>query len=271
MSMSLTLTPIGTIYTSMRTKFECPHQPLNSSSEEYSVIELLPGHDFEKALRDLSGFDRIWLLWWFHKNSTWRPLVLPPRGSAKKRGLFATRSPHRPNPIGLSAVSLIQISGRRLIVGSTDLLDGTPILDIKPYIAEVDAFPQAKSGWVSEVQGELSGEPRYSVEVAELARVQLSWLKESYNVEFFDRARAILERDPNPHRTRRIAKSKEGHFRMGCGPWRVIYRIEGESVIVERVARGYPERLLLCDDYKEIPDKEAQIAFGERFKDQLSH
>ena len=85
-------------------------------------------------------------------SSNWKAQVLPPRGPKKKRGVFATRSPHRPNPIGITPVELIRVEKRRLIVGEVDLIDGTPILDIKPYVPAIDAFPGSKAGWVDEIE-----------------------------------------------------------------------------------------------------------------------
>lgn len=111
-------------------------------------VVLEPGHNFEQALEDLDGFSKIWLIYWFDRNENWKPKVLPPRGPAVKRGVFATRSPHRPNPIGLSLVDLIEIKGRTLYLGNVDLLDKTPILDIKPYLPYAEAFPEAKAGWL---------------------------------------------------------------------------------------------------------------------------
>jgi tRNA-Thr(GGU) m(6)t(6)A37 methyltransferase TsaA len=103
------------------------------------------------ALSDLVGVERIWVLSYLHRSGTWGPLVRPPRGARVRRSLFATRSPDRPNPIGLSAVQLIGVDGLRLHVRGVDLLDGTPILDIKPYVPYADAFPGARAGWIDEL------------------------------------------------------------------------------------------------------------------------
>lgn len=257
---TLALSPIGFIRTGKRLKFETPHQP-RDSDEERNVVELLPGRGYEQALRDLAGFDRIWLVWWFHRNTTWRPVVLPPRGSAKKRGVFATRSPHRPNPIGLTAVRLLGIEGRRLTVGNVDLLDGTPILDIKPYIPEIDAFAQSRAGWLEEIE---TGPPLFRITRTTLAEEQIAWLSHNHGIAFAERADAILSRSPSPHKTRRIVRSGEG-FRMGCGAWRIYFEVEHEEVIVQRIAPGYPERALQSPDYTRIPDREAQAAFRARW------
>ena len=124
---------------------EAPRQAVYAENE--GVIELEPGHNFEQALEDLDGFERIWLIFVFDRNHNWSPKILPPDGSDRKRGVFGTRSPHRPNPVGISSVELLGIEGLRIRVRNLDLLDGTPILDIKPYVPAADAFPEAKVGW----------------------------------------------------------------------------------------------------------------------------
>lgn len=113
-----------------------------------AVIELLPGMNFEQSVQDLAGFEYIWVIAWLHLNEDWKPTVIPPRGPRTRRGLFATRSPHRPNPIAISALRLIKVEGLKLHVRGIDLLDGTPVLDIKPYVPYADAFPEAKQGWL---------------------------------------------------------------------------------------------------------------------------
>ena len=142
--------PIGFLRSGKRSKFSLPHQPVGNADER-NVVELNPGKQFEQALLDLEGFDRVWLIWWFHRHRNWKAQVLPPRGPKKKRGVFATRSPHRPNPIGITPVELIRVEKRRLIVGEVDLIDGTPILDIKPYLSGVPA-EKLRRGWVGEAE-----------------------------------------------------------------------------------------------------------------------
>lgn len=210
----LTLTPIGTVRTGKGTKFAAGHQP-DPSALETHVIELVPG--MELAVQDLATFDHIWLIWWFDQNKSWRQRVLPPRGPAVRRGVLATRSPHRPNPIGLTCVRLLSVDGLNLTVGPLDLLDGTPIFDIRPYLTTVDCFPEASLGWLAEVDA-LS--PQYSIVLSELALEQLNWLREEWGVDFWTRASQVLALDPRPHRTRRILAMDDG-FRMACGPWRV--------------------------------------------------
>src|SRR5579872_2992859 len=147
---TLALRPIGFVRTASRFKFDAPSQP-DRAKVERNFVELLPGPPYDLALQDLDGFDRIWIVSWFHRNQNWRPRVLPPRGPAIRRGVFATRSPHRPNPIGLTSTPLVSVMGRILEVGPLDLVDGTPVLDIKPYLRTVDCHSAASLGWLAEV------------------------------------------------------------------------------------------------------------------------
>lgn len=255
----LTLNPIGYLRCEMSTKFSAPHQPQQNAETEHCV-ELINQQNFEQAVKDLDGFERIWLVSWFHRNKTWKPLVLPPRGPAQKRGVFATRSPHRPNPLGLTCVRLLRVEGRCLFVSETDLVDGTPILDIKPYIPTVDSFPNSKAGWVDALEIDLKETPRFSIEIKQIALEQLNWLKAEWHISFINRASEALSRDPTPHRTRRIVALPHG-FRMGCGAWRIFFQVIGEQVVIERISPGYPLESLLHADGERIHDREAQLAF----------
>lgn len=264
MNMSLTLNPIGYLMSGKQVKFQTRHQPLEAESETH-VLELLPNQNFEMALRDLAGFSRIWLVWWFHRNTTWRPLVLPPRGPAQRRGVFATRSPHRPNPIGLTAVRLLGIEGRRMILGPCDLVDRTPILDIKPYIPAYDAFPEAQAGWHDAVDSRMMEPPLYGVTLSDLAQTQQRWLQENWSIDFTPRMKELLSRDPTPHRTRRIRRRQDGRLEIGCGAWRAFFEVEGNSVRVVNLDAAYPLRFLLDPSLDVLPDREAQLAFLERW------
>jgi tRNA (adenine37-N6)-methyltransferase len=146
-------TPIGWVSSPYQRRFGTPQQASAVDSDRDAVLELDAEQIPEDALRDLLGVERIWVLSFLHRSGTWGPLVRPPRGPRVRRGLFATRSPDRPNPLGLSAVQLVSIDGprRELHVRGVDLLDGTPILDIKPYIPYADAFPQSRAGWIDEI------------------------------------------------------------------------------------------------------------------------
>ncbi|GEM_PF-247069 len=152
---AFTFQPIGIVRTPYARRIDAPHQPTVVAGTETgapaeATLELdasLP----ETLLRDLAGFERIWLIFVFHESQGWAPLVQPPRGPRGKRGVLATRSPHRPNAIGLSCVELVAVEGRTLRLRGVDLLDGTPVLDLKPYVPYADAFPEARAGWIDQV------------------------------------------------------------------------------------------------------------------------
>jgi len=137
---------IGIIRTSFARHEGTPIQP--STAEGASgTIEVY--EQYTEALRDLDGFERIWLLYWFDRTREFSSLVKPYR-DATERGLFSTRAPSRPNPLGISAVRLASLDLEKgvLAVEGIDVLDGTPLLDIKPYIPEFDAFPNSRAGWM---------------------------------------------------------------------------------------------------------------------------
>lgn len=264
MDTTLTLRPIGFLRTPQRLKFHARHQPADAAQEQH-VLELLPGHDYETALRDLAGFDRIWLIWWFHRNSAWRPLVLPPRGKAQRRGVLATRSPHRPNPLGLTPVRLLGIDRLTLHLGPCDLVDGTPVFDVKPYVPAYDAFVGGKAGWIDEVDAATSGPAPFAVELSPHATKQAAWLQATWAVDFLPRLRELLAHDPSPHRTRRIRRRADGGHEIGCGAWRARFTIEGTTVRVTALEAGYPRRFLDCEKRQRVPDRAAQLAFIARW------
>ena len=241
-------------------KFQAGHQP-TAATEERNELELLPGCGYEDALRDLAGFERVWLLWWFHRNEGWRPLVLPPRGPVRRRGVLATRSPHRPNPLGLTPVPLLGVEGRKLLLGPCDLVDGTPVFDIKPYVPAFDAFPDSRAGWIEEVEAESREPAKYSVSLAVFAEEQGRWLRKNWGIDFTARMTGLLARDPSPHRTRRIRRRGPARSEICCGAWRAVFGVEGETVTVRALEPAYPVSFLLRPGYQDIPDRDAQLAF----------
>lgn len=238
----LNVTPIGTFFTSLKERYEVASQPgLQQSSHGY--IELHPGLNFEQALQDLEGFDRIWILFWFHKNTHWKPKVLPPRGDLK-RGLFATRSPYRPNPIGLSCVELIKIKGRCLYIASNDLLDQTPILDIKPYIKDFDSFPEAKMGWLDTV-------PTYDIYTvvwSHDAEAQARFILDHGGPNLILTTESSLRVNPTINERKRISEISNGLLELSYKTWRIHYQIEAKTVFVLAVFSGYSDESLAKED-----------------------
>lgn len=150
-----TFDAIGIIRSPFKEKFGIPRQSGLMDAAQ-AVLELLPPYDRDEAVRGLDGFSHLWISFVFHgvRQGDWSPTVRPPRlGGNQRLGVFATRSTHRPNPIGLSLVELAGIrrdQGRLLLdLRGADLMDGTPVLDIKPYVPYADARPDARAGFAA--------------------------------------------------------------------------------------------------------------------------
>ena len=142
------LSPIGVIHTPHRQATGTPIQSVFASEVE-GTLDLLP--EYAAGLKDLEGFERIWLFYWFDRAAEAR-LEVTPYLDTRPHGIFATRSPCRPNPIGLSCVQLRRIEGNLVHILGADMLDGTPLLDIKPYVPAFDAFSPERIGWFATVK-----------------------------------------------------------------------------------------------------------------------
>ncbi len=145
--MKITLQPIGTIHTPF--KKYAPYQPVETDVEDF-FVELK--EEYTEGLAELSKFRYIYLIYYLDQiKKPVSMIVEPPWADGKKVGLFASRSPARPNPVGLSIVRLLKIEGNRLFTSGLDALDGTPLLDIKPYIKELDSKEEANYGWLDDL------------------------------------------------------------------------------------------------------------------------
>jgi tRNA-Thr(GGU) m(6)t(6)A37 methyltransferase TsaA len=142
----LRIKPIGVIETPFHEPAGTPIQPSRANGAQ-GKVRIEP--QFWPGLQDLAGFERVWLIYWLHRQPA-SSLVVTPFLDKQPRGVFATRAPARPTPIGMSAVRLIGIQDGVLEVADVDILDGTPLLDIKPYVPEFDSYPASKAGWFDE-------------------------------------------------------------------------------------------------------------------------
>jgi tRNA-Thr(GGU) m(6)t(6)A37 methyltransferase TsaA len=149
---NLNIIPIGIVESCYPDKFGTPRQP-GLVKEALAKILIHPQSQPKESLSGLEGFSHLWIIFWFHQNKAGRfhAKIHPPRLEGKTMGVFATRTPHRPNPIGLSLVEIVKILHDGVLVRGADLISGTPVLDIKPYLPEVEAVPNAKQGWTSVV------------------------------------------------------------------------------------------------------------------------
>jgi tRNA-Thr(GGU) m(6)t(6)A37 methyltransferase TsaA len=238
------------------TKVEAARQP-QAAEGEPARIELLPGRNFEHALEDLARWKRIWVIFWFNHNPGWRPKVLPPRSVTGRKGVFSTRSPHRPNPIGMSAVRLERVEGLTLHILDADMLDGTPVLDLKPYVAYTDAHPDAGNGWLDDAQaasgaGQAADPLRaYEVSFDALAAEQAKWIEARTGLAIEERIRSTLALGPEPHPYRRIRRLESG-MQLAVKEWRVRFSVEGRAVRVIDIASGFRVAQLAADADDEI-------------------
>jgi tRNA-Thr(GGU) m(6)t(6)A37 methyltransferase TsaA len=253
-----TLEPIGVVHSPFTEKMQAPRQPGTPQSADGSV-ELFAGRDFEHALEDLTTFRYIWLIFWFDRAEGWRPKVLPPR-SEKRRGVFATRSPHRPNALGMSLVELTGIDGLVLSVKGLDLLEGTPVLDIKPYIPYADSRADADHGWLDESVIPRDPLAAFTVYFSDSAREELELLR-SFGVELEATIRQVLELGPEPHPYRRIRKLDSGGGLLALKDFRVVFESEARAVTVTAITTGYrPKELATSTD----PGMDAHRALAGR-------
>jgi tRNA (adenine37-N6)-methyltransferase len=142
--LEILLRPIGVIRTPYTTAAGTPIQTVYGRGIQGEVVV---NDEYAPALADIDGFERLWLIYWLERARPFKPRVVPYRDS-REHGLFATRSPCRPNPIGISVVRLLSHEGSRLRVADLDMLDGTPLLDIKPYVPIFDAHSPSAAGWL---------------------------------------------------------------------------------------------------------------------------
>lgn len=219
---------IAHIHTDFLCKFGIPRQSgLIESSEGKIVFE--PKYRNPDALRGLEGFSHLWLIWKFSESEreTWSPMVRPPRlGGEQRMGVFATRSPFRPNPIALSSVRLKSIEldsdlGPVIYVAGPDLLDKTPILDIKPYLAYTDSHPEARGGFV-----ETLAQPPLEVVFPE------HWL-ELVDEHKREALLAVLAQDPRP----RYQNDPERVYAFEFGRCHIRFQVAGDQLSVCHVSQ----------------------------------
>jgi len=257
---AVTFSPIGVVHTPFLDRASAPRQAAAARGVQ-GTIELLPGRDFEHALCDLEGWDRLWVIFCFDRNpvGVWRPKVLPPR-SAKKRGVFATRAPYRPNPLGLSVVKLEKVDGLVLHVSALDMLDATPVLDLKPYVPYADALTDAQGGWL---ETGLDPQPGFEVDIAERAAHELAYLRESWNIELEASIRRVLALGPQQHAYRRIRRVGD-EFVLAVKDFRARFTVDGRRIVVHAITSGYRPRELATNSAAELDAHRAFVALSAR-------
>ena len=216
---------IARIYTEFDEKFGIPRQS-GLVAETVGKIVFEPEYRNPDALRGIEGFSHLWLIWQFSESirRDWSPTVRPPRlGGNRRVGVFATRSPYRPNPIGLSSVRLVAVEetkeGLTLLVSGADLMDGTPIYDIKPYVAYSDSHPDAVSGFADQVKD-------YALKV-EICKELLTKIDASKQKSLI----TILENDPRPS----YQNDPEREYGMLFSDYEVFFKVAGDTLTVTKI------------------------------------
>jgi tRNA-Thr(GGU) m(6)t(6)A37 methyltransferase TsaA len=184
------------------------------------------------ALEGIEQWSHLWVLFWFDRDPHFSPKVQPPR-SALRRGVLATRSPHRPNPIGLTAARLLSRSSRVLCFEGLDLLDGTPILDLKPYVPYADCIDGASNGWLESEQSSKRCELEYST----LCLSQIEFL-EARQIHVKAALERIFEAGAHAHPSRRIRREGARGV-LAIKDFRVTFVVDGNRVRLLRLHSGY--------------------------------
>lgn len=228
-----TFEAIGRVQSPLREKFGMPRQP-GLVPALRSRVEILPPYDRDEAFRELTGYSHIWLLSVFHLNQReqWQPMVRPPRlGGNQRVGVFASRAPYRPNPIGLSLCALQGIArdqGRLMLsVVGCDLIDDTPIIDIKPYLPYSDSVNDARAGFAPD----LPGNP-LTVSWSSSAREQLTQVAVAYP-DLQALVEGLLEMDPRPAYRRDTAE-----YGMRIYDFNVRFRVSEQQATILRLEPG---------------------------------
>ena len=222
MDQSISIRPIAHIHSEFPTKFGIPRQSGLAPSLRAEIL-FEPEYRVDEALRGIEGYSHLWLIWEFSQavREDWSPTVRPPRlGGNTRMGVFATRSPFRPNPIGLSSVKLVGIEkteqGTVLLVEGADLCDGTPILDIKPYLPFTDSHPDAVGGFSDPVR-----EKELAVEIPpELLQIVPEQKR--------DALQKVLAHDPRPS----YQHDPERVYGMAFAGMEVKFRVDGQQLTV---------------------------------------
>ena len=227
--MELILKPIGFVTSSQKEPYQAARQPDEDSQP--ATIQLV-GNEFLPALQDLSECSHVWLIFGFHHNAHWKPLVQTPR-SDRKIGVFATRAPYRPNPLGLSCVPLLAVDHLTLKIGPNDLLDGTPIYDIKPYLEESDSVSNTRIGWI-----DTATHPKMKIHYSPVAESDLDYLERLGVKELRPFIKRQLEYDPTNTVKKRVEKNAS-YWTLSYRTWRIDFLVASDEVGITALRSGY--------------------------------
>lgn len=240
MPTTFSVTPIGTVHSCYRQKFGVPRQP-GLVTAARGEIELLPPYNRAEALRGLEAFSHLWVQFIFHQcqQTTWKATVRPPRlGGNERLGVFATRSTHRPNSLGLSVVKLEGVHHRDrkvwLDISGLDLVDGTPVLDIKPYIPYADSQPTATGGFAEETP------PCWPVHFSPEALAQCQQYETLTGRNFQVLIEQVIGQDPRPAYHANKTTQEKRRYGVALWDWDVHFYYQEDHFWVEKLVPFTP-------------------------------
>jgi tRNA-Thr(GGU) m(6)t(6)A37 methyltransferase TsaA len=220
--------------------FKCTKQdPIDAAQQgaldlnSFGSIDLAHLPQWHQMIESLDGFSHLWLIFVFHNHSQkWKPKVWPPR-SPKKVGVFASRSPYRPNPIGISAVELVEIRKSTLFIKAHDLLNETPLLDIKPYLSYADSWPHSKNGWIDGCQ-------EFQIQLSDKSKLQIEFLKHK-GIELESIIHQQLRFSPTEKNKKRVSlfNEEKNLWILSIRTWRILWHLSQNNIYIENIYSGY--------------------------------
>ena len=254
-----TFRTVGVIQSRAKYHYEAPRQSVYAAT---GAFLLWSDPAYRLAAEDLQGFDRIWLVWVFNlnKHDSWRPKVrVPIPAERDSYSVFATRSPYRPNPIGISAVELLEIRPDGLLLGACDLLDGTAVLDVKPYIPEVDAFPASRAGWRDRIDSTV-----YRIEWQPEAQKQADFIRKNGALDLENLVQVQLSRRPTDKSRKRLEFDPEQDvWILHCRTWKICFEIHEEDKVLNvlKISGNYTAGELIENAPDKYGDKDLHREF----------
>lgn len=263
--MELIFKPIGVFKSEHRYPYDASTQPSRDYSNSSCSIELDPGLNFEQALKGLEQMSHVWVIFCFDQNLNWSPMVMPPRGTSNKVGVFATRSPYRPNNIGLSLLKLKKIEGRTLWFDTSDILNGSPILDIKPFHPESDVPINPQTGWMQHLDA-----GKFDIHAEASFKTQSDFLLKQDAGNLFAFSKQQLEHDPTNHKKKRVSKIEHDVWILSYRTWKIHFKIffEKKEIFLLSIQSAYSPNELESEQDPYL-DKDLHRTFLKHFSETL--